>query len=92
MGMCTNMFSSQGVLSPPWQMWLKTECQCQANGNIPAHNYTNVTFELNVPIADFGNSVSSNDTTATEPYTTDGGRTWIVDQSKLDVSRVLINS
>ena len=51
---------------------------------IPAHTYKNMRIELDTPSLDFGKSNHTRglDTNATEPYTTDDGKTWFIDTSK----------
>ncbi|KAL9083887.1 MAG: hypothetical protein Q9159_005503 [Coniocarpon cinnabarinum] len=65
----------------PYQLWLKTECLCEAQGNIPQHTYANLSIALDKPSLDFGKSINQNDTDYTTPYTPDNGKTWQIDQS-----------
>ncbi|KAL9052711.1 MAG: hypothetical protein Q9162_005212 [Coniocarpon cinnabarinum] len=71
--------SSSGFTAP-YQLWLKTECLCEAQGNIPQHTYANLTIALDKPSLAFGKSINQNDTDYTTPYTPDNGKTWQIDQ------------
>ena len=63
----------------PWQIWLKTECQCGSKGTILAHRYENMTIVLDREVPDFGqHSVISSNSTSSIPHTEDGGKTWTI--------------
>ena len=79
------------ILDPwnaPWQIWLKTECLCEAHVQIPGHTYRNVTIQLPRAAPLFHQHVVQNNTDFSTPYTTDGGFTWHIDRSELKTRRL----
>ena len=51
----------------PLQLWLKTECQCDTHGTIPAHTYTNIVMTFNSDVPNPGNSIVSKSANFTDP-------------------------
>lgn len=68
----------------PWQIWLKGECDCETRASLPAHRYSNLRITLSSAVPGFASSISSNPDYCnySTPYTSDGGRTWIIDESE----------
>lgn len=73
------LMSSSGY-EPPYQWWPKTECMC-GEATLPRHSYLHTNITLNGTFPDFDKSISSIASTNTKPYTSDGGRTWHIENS-----------